>query len=110
MSTEAADANEPCHSGRMTTAEPLRSTNLRELMRDTVNLARAGDHRARRVTIGPRSGIVTPHHSPDGELDAADLAAQVWAIGHDEPSDTGTYTEGYYTHQGVPHIVYAPAP
>lgn len=92
----------------MATAEPLHSTNLRELMRNTVALARAGDHRARRITIGPRSGIVTPHTDTDGNLDAADLAAQVWAIGHDEPSDTGSYTDGYYTHQGVAHIVYAP--
>ncbi|MEW1939397.1 hypothetical protein ACIQCV_15770 [Dietzia maris] len=92
----------------MATAEPLHSTNLRELMRATVALARSGDHRARRVTIGPRSGIVTPHTDTAGNLDAADLAAQVWAIGHDEPSDTGTYADGYYTHQGVAHIVYAP--
>lgn len=94
----------------MTAAKPLRSTSLRELMRLAVNLARDGDHRARRVTIGPRSGIVTPHTDDGGNLDAADLAAQVWAIGHDEPSDDGTYTDGYYTHQGVSHVVYAPDP
>lgn len=92
---------------RMDTAEPLQSTNLRDLMHATVTLARSGDHRARRITIGPRSGIVTPHTDTNGTLDADDLAAQVWALGHDEPSDTGTYTRGYYTSNGTARIVCA---
>lgn len=94
----------------MDTAEPLHSTSLRDLLRQTVNLARAGDHRARRITIGPRSGIVTPHTKPNGTLDADDLAAQVWSLGHDEPSDTGTFTGGFYTSRGVSRLVYAPEP
>lgn len=95
---------------RMDTAEPLTATNLRELMHDAVALARAGDHRARRITIGPRSGVITPHADAQGNLDADDLAAQVWAIGHDEPSDTGTYTGGFYTSNGTSRLVYAPEP
>lgn len=94
----------------MDTAEPLSATSLRELMSAAVRLARSGDHRARWVTIGPRSGIVTPHTDADGNLDADDLAAQIWALGHDEPSDTGTYARGYYASNGVARIVYAPEP
>lgn len=94
----------------MSTAKPLHSTRLRDLIYQAVTLARAGDHRARQITIGPRSGIITPHTDDQGNLDADDLAAQVWSIGHDEPSDTGTYTRGYYTSNGITRLVGAPEP
>lgn len=92
----------------MNSPEPLSRANLPELIRDTVTAARTGDHRARQVTIGPRTGIVTPHLDQDGNLDASDLAAQVWALAHDEPSDSGRYTGGIFVSRGIGHYVQAP--
>ena len=89
----------------MNTPEPLRATSVDDLTRNAVAAAQAGDHRARRVTIGPRSGIVTPHTTPDGDLDADDLAAQIWALANDAPSDNGAYTEGTFTSGGEAHFI-----
>lgn len=89
----------------MNAPEPLRATTVDDLTRAAVAAALAGDHRARRVSIGPRAGIVTPHTDPDGDLDADDLAAQVWALANDCPADNGTYTEGVFTSGGETHMI-----
>lgn len=89
----------------MSTPEPLRAASVDNLTRATVTAAQAGDHRARRITIGTRTGIVTPHTTPGGQLDTDDLAAQVWALANDAPADDGTYTEGSFTSQGEAHFV-----
>lgn len=89
----------------MTTPEPLHAANVNDLTRAAVAAAQAGDHRARRVSIGPRVGIVTPHTDPDGDLDADDLAAQIWALANDTPSDDGTYAEGMFTHDGISYCI-----
>lgn len=89
----------------MSSPEPLRATSVIALIRAAVTDAQAGDFRARRVTIGPRAGIVTPHADPDGDLDADDLAAQIWALANDCPADDGTYTEGVFTSNGETHLI-----
>ena len=87
----------------MDIAEPISGTHRDTVIRRVLRLARDGDHRARRVTllgqpgaVPNRVGIVSPHRDADGELDAADLVAQVYAIAHECPSVTGTYTNGFW--------------
>ncbi|EYT50584.1 hypothetical protein DQ226_18580 [Dietzia maris] len=89
----------------MSTPEPLRAATVVELTHAVVMAALDGDRRARRVSIGHRAGIVTPHTDPDGDLDADDLAAQVWALANNLAADDGTYAEGIFTSGGRTYTV-----
>ena len=99
----------------MDIAEPISGTHRDTVARRVVRLARAGDLRARRVTLWGRPGVVpdrtavvTPHRDADGALDVADLAAQVYALAHECPSVTGTYTGGcWVSADGTGHLVFA---
>lgn len=86
-------------------AQPLRGS-YPDVVEAAIHLARRGDFRARRISIGPRSAIVTPQRRADGGVDAAGLAAQVYAVCIDAYSATGHYTDGIYTDlAGQPHIL-----
>ena len=73
-----------------------------------LRLARAGDHRARPARINGNTAILTPHRTESGHLDAADLAAQAYALALGLSSDDGHYTDGYFTADGLGHYVPAP--
>ncbi len=90
------------------TPKPLTSTSVETLTRAVLAAARDGDRRARTVTVSGRTGIVTPHEDAEGNLDADDLAAQVWAFAHDKPSDDGSYEGGMFSHRGVGYYRAAP--
>ena len=70
--------------------------------------ADAGDYRARRIMVGPRAGIVTPHRDQHGQLDRADLAAQIYAITHDLASNNGQYTGGVFVSGSEGYYIPAP--
>ncbi|MDN5724048.1 MAG: hypothetical protein L0H20_13820 [Corynebacterium sp.] len=89
----------------MNAPEPLQAATIDALTRAAVADAQAGEHRARRVSIGPRGGIVTPRTDDHGDLDADDLAAQIWALATDTPADDGIYTEGVFTSNGETHMI-----
>ena len=79
-----------------------------DVPRKALTHARAGAHRARPAEINGHRAILTPHMDTDGNLDADDLAAQVYALAHGMSSDDGQYTGGYFTAEGIGH--YSPAP
>lgn len=86
------------------------------MTRDVLAVARTGDFRALKVTLWGQPGvfhdrvrIVTPHRNPHGQLDAADLAAQIHAVAFDHYSDDGKYTDGYYSCLGEGHLIRDPA-
>ena len=87
--------------------EPISGT-FDDVTRKALSHARAGDHRARPAEINGHRAILTPHMDTDGNLDADDLAAQVYALAHGMSSDDGQYTGGYFTAEGIGH--YSPAP
>lgn len=74
----------------------------------TLAAARAGDHRARPAVINGHHGILTPHTTPEGHLDAHDLAAQVYALTLGVVSVDGAYTGGFFIAEGLSHVIYAP--
>ena len=108
--TTVGHAFGPPHSGILTSMDTPLTGTIDQVTDQALKLARAGDHRARPAHINGKRGILTPHTTSDGQLDADDLAAQVWSLGHDEPSDTGTFTGGFYTSRGISRLVYAPEP
>lgn len=88
-------------------ATPLTGTRYDTVLRRALALIRAGDFRARRVTLRgapgvfpDRTAIITPHRDSSGAFDADDLAAQLYALAHGCPSDTATYTGGYFISGG----------
>lgn len=90
--------------------------NVHDVTRRVLDLARAGDFRALKVPLWGQPGvlhdrirIVTPHRKSCGELDVADLAAQIHALAFDQFSDDGTYTDGYYSCRGEDHLTGAPS-
>lgn len=86
-------------------------TGTHDTVRDqALRLARNGDHRARPAVINGHQAILTPHTTPEGDLDADDLAAQVYALAHGLTSDDGAYTGGYFTADGLGHHRTAPQP
>lgn len=91
----------------MDIATPITGTRYHAVLRHALALVRAGDYRARRVTLwgapgvfSDRTAIITPHRDSAGEFDADDLAAQLYALAHGCPSDTATYTDGYFVSDG----------
>lgn len=89
-----------------TPAAPLAGTYT-TVITHALALARTGDMRARPVTINGRRAILTPHRDSNGNLDADDLAAQVYAAAHGLTSDDGAYTGGYFSAEGSGHHVTA---
>lgn len=87
--------------------QPLTGT-IDEVTHQALALARAGDHRARPAHINGRRGILTPHTNADGDLDADDLAAQIYALTLGLSADNGSYTGGHFTANGLGY--YSPAP
>lgn len=68
----------------------ITGTHHRKVIRQFLEVAEHGDFCNMRVTLlgqpvvlHDRTGLVTPHRNLNGELDADDLAAQVWPIGLD---------------------------
>ncbi|ODQ83903.1 hypothetical protein BFG51_01210 [Dietzia alimentaria] len=89
-------------------ATPLTGTRYGTVLRQALALVRAGDYRARRITLtgapgvfADRTAIVTPHRDNSGKFDADDFAAQLYALAHGIPSDTATYTDGYFVRRGT---------
>lgn len=91
-----------------TNSTRITGQNLEEVSLRIIEEARRGDRRARPVSIGSRTGIATPHEDGAGHLDENDLAAQVWAIAHGTPSDSGAYTGGIFVCDGVGYFVSVP--
>jgi hypothetical protein len=60
-------------------AAPIRG-RYPDVVNAAIHFALRGDFRARRVTVGPRSAIITPERRPDGRIDGASIAAQVYAM------------------------------
>lgn len=87
---------------------PIAGARYDDVVQRTLAAAHAGDYRARRVMVGPRTGIVTPHRDDRGQLDSADLAAQVYAITHDLPSNNGQYTGGAFVSGSEGYYIPAP--
>ncbi len=88
-------------------ATPLTGSRYDTMLRQALAHVRAGDYRARRITLqgapgvfADRTAIITPHRDSSGKFDADDLAAQLYALAHGIPSDTATYTDGYFTSGG----------
>ena len=84
-------------------ATPISGTRYDTVLRQALAHVRAGDYRALRITLrgapgvfADRTAIVTPHRDSSGAFDADDLAAQLYALAHGIPSDTATYTDGYF--------------
>lgn len=92
----------------MTPTAPIAGTRYDDVTREALTVALGGDYRARRVSIGPRSGIVTPHRDDNDELDRNDLAAQIYAICHDLASNNGQYTGGAFTSGTSGYYIPAP--
>lgn len=95
--------------------EHIAGTSVDAVTKQVIGIARGGDFRALRTTLlgqpgvlHDRPGIITPHRRISGELDADDLAAQVWAIAQEESSDSGQYTDGYFTSHGMGYYIAAP--
>lgn len=85
-------------------AAPIRG-RYPDVVNAAIHFALRGDFRARRVTVGPRSAIITPERRPDGRIDGSSIAAQVYAMCMDAYSATATYTNGYcITRDGNAHI------
>lgn len=91
-------------------ATPISGTRYDTVLRQALAYVRAGDYRARRITLrgapgvfADRTAIVTPHRDSSGAFDADDLAAQLYALAHGIPSDTATYTDGYFISGGRMH-------
>lgn len=100
----------------MDIATPITGTRYDTVLRQALAYVRAGDYRARRITLrgapgvfSDRTAIITPHRDNDGTFDADDLAAQLYALAHGCPSDTGTYTDGSFTSNGGMYWVCAEA-
>ena len=88
-------------------ATPLTGTRCDTVLRQALAYVRAGDYRARRITLrgapgvfADRTAIVTPHRDSSGAFDTDDLAAQLYALAHGILSDTATYTDGYFSGGG----------
>ena len=97
-------------------ATPLTGSRYDTMLRQALAHVRAGDYRARRITLqgapgvfADRTAIITPHRDSSGKFDADDLAAQLYALAHGIPSDTATYTDGYFTSGGQMHAARAEA-
>lgn len=91
----------------MDIATPITGTRYDTVLRHALAYVRAGDYRARRITLRgapgvfpDRTAVVTPHRDSSGAFDADDLAAQLYALAHECPSDTATYTDGYFISGG----------
>lgn len=91
----------------MDTATPLTGSRYDTVLRQALGYVRAGDFRSRRVTLWgapgvfpDRTAIITPHRDESGMFDADDLAAQLYALAHGCPSDTGSYAGGLFTSNG----------
>lgn len=89
---------------------PIIGSRYDHVVREGLATAEAGDYRARRVAVGPRGGIVTPHRDKHGQLDRDDLAAQVYAICHDLSSNNGEYTGGRFIADSNAYCISAPDP
>lgn len=66
----------------MDIATPITGTRFDTVLRQALAYVRAGDYRARRITLrgapgvfANRTAVVTPHMHSDGGFDADDLAA-----------------------------------
>ena len=106
--TTVGHAFGPPHSGILTSMDTPLTGTIDQVTDQALKLARAGDHRARPAHINGNRGILTPHTTSDGQLDADDLAAQVYALTLGLASDTGSYTGGHFTAGGLGY--YSPAP
>ena len=100
----------------MDIATPLTGTRYDTVLRRALAYVRAGDYRARRVTLlgapgvfADRTAIITPHRDSSGALDADDLAAQLYALAHGCPSDSADYTGGYFISNGQMYAARAEA-
>ena len=108
--TTVGHAFGPPHSGILTSMDTPLTGTIDQVTDQALKLARAGNHRARPAHINGKRGILTPHTNADGDLDADDLAAQVYALAHGLTSDDGAYTGGYFTADGLGHHRTAPQP
>lgn len=100
----------------MEIATSIKGTRYDTVLRQALRYVRAGDYRARRVTLvgapgvfADRTAVITPHRDSAGEFDADDLAAQLYALAHGCGSDTADYTGGYFISNGEMYAARAEA-
>lgn len=94
----------------------ITGTRIPTVTRQVIDLVRGGDDRPVLITLlgrpgllHDRPGIVTPHRDAHGELDVADISAQVFAVAFDLPAGDGPYTDGVIVNGDICYFVPGPS-